>query len=58
MAFVGHVPDTTWVNNPIPYKWQDEISRVNSSAGKQATNYSIGYKPTEFILEVNGKWIF
>ena len=55
---VGHVPDTTWVNNPIPYKWQDEISRVNSSAGKQATNYSIGYKPTEFILEVNGKWIF
>jgi RHS repeat-associated protein len=55
---VGHVPDTTWVNNPIPYKWQDEFSRVNSSAGKQATNYSIGYKPTEFILEVNGKWIF
>ena len=55
---VGHVPDTTWVNNPIPYKWQDEISRVNSSAGRQAVNYPIGYKPTEFILEVNGKWMF
>lgn len=55
---VGHVPDTTWTNTPIPYKWQDEIQRVNASAGAQSNKYPIGYKPTEFILEVNNRWIF
>ena len=47
----GHVPDTTWTNNPVPYSWLDLSPSVNSSLGSQAKRYPIGYKPTEFILE-------
>jgi hypothetical protein len=49
----GHVPDTTWTGNPIPYSWLDLPPRVNMSIGAQALPYPIGYYPTRFILEVS-----
>jgi hypothetical protein len=47
----GHVPDTTWTNNPEPYEWLDLDPKINTSIGGQANGYPVGYKPTEFILE-------
>lgn len=48
----GHGPDTTWTGKPEAYRWLDQTSRVNSSLGRQAQNYPIGYKPTGFRLHV------
>jgi RHS repeat-associated protein len=50
----GHVPDTTWTGVPEPYRWLDLDSAVNLSLGGQAAKYPVGYRPTEFILRVDG----
>ena len=47
----GHVPDTTWTNNPEPFSWLDLDERVNTSLGAQSKKYSVGYKPTEFVYK-------
>ncbi len=47
---VGHGPDTTWTNNPIPPEWLDLDATVNSSLGGQCNGYPVGYMPTSFIL--------
>lgn len=46
---VGHVPDTTWTGNPVPWAWMDLSPRVNMSLGGQAVGYPLGYMPTEFL---------
>lgn len=48
---VGHVPDTTWTNSPVPYFWLDLDPIVNTSLGGQAKKYPIGYKPTGFVFK-------
>ena len=50
IGHVGHVPDTTWTDNPVPFKYLDLSPRVNSSLGGQAGHYPVGYKPTKFIF--------
>lgn len=50
---VGHGPDTTWTNRPVSPFWQDMDHSINSSLGRQAQNYPLGYKPTRFIYEGN-----
>jgi len=47
---VGHVPDTTWTGDPVPYSWLDISPRLNSSLGGQAGRYPLGYKPTKFYV--------
>lgn len=49
----GHVPDTTWTSNPVPFMWMDLDSKVNSSLGGQSNGYPFGYKPTVFIFSHN-----
>ena len=49
---VGHGPDTTWTDMPIPPEWIDMSARVNSSLGRQAQDYPIGFQPTGFRLEL------
>ena len=46
----GHVPDTTWANNPIPHSWLDLSPSVNRSLGGQAGGYPIGFQPTKFVF--------
>ena len=46
---VGHAPDSTWMDDPIPYEWQALSPRVNSSLAGQNNRYPIGYKPTKFL---------
>jgi hypothetical protein len=48
---VGHVPDTTWTNNPKPHSWQPLDPKVNSSLAGQWNRYCNGYRPTIFIVE-------
>jgi hypothetical protein len=48
----GHGPDTTWTGKPDAYKWLDQTAKVNSSLGRQALNYPVGYRPTGFHLEI------
>jgi RHS repeat-associated protein len=51
VGHAGHVPDTTWTGNPVPYRWLDLSPRVNSSLGGQAARYPVGYQPTIFIFK-------
>ena len=51
VGHAGHVPDTTWTGNPVPYQWLDLSPRVNSSLGGQAGRYPVGYQPTIFIFK-------
>ncbi|MET0432581.1 MAG: putative T7SS-secreted protein [Cellulomonas sp.] len=44
----GHGPDTTWSGQPEPWQWQRQDGSVNSSFGRQAQNYPIGWRPTVF----------
>jgi RHS repeat-associated protein len=44
----GHVPDTTWTGNPVPYKWLPLDASINQSLGSQSLRYRIGYQPTGF----------
>ena len=44
----GHVPDSTWTNNPEPPEWHPQNRKVNSSLGGQSKRYPIGFKPTSF----------
>ncbi|RKP48432.1 LysM peptidoglycan-binding domain-containing protein [Trinickia fusca] len=53
---VGHGPDTTWTGRPVSPFWLDMDSSINSSLGRQAQNYPIGYKPTRFIYEGDLNW--
>lgn len=46
----GHVPDTTWTGSALPYSWLDLNKSVNTSLGRQALKYPIGYKPTKFVF--------
>ena len=46
----GHVADSTWMDDPIPYEWQPMSPKVNSSLGGQNNRYPVGYKPTTFLL--------
>lgn len=40
---VGHAPDSTWTGSPAsPQGWMDMSRTVNSSLGRQATNYPTG----------------
>jgi hypothetical protein len=48
---VGHGPDTTWTGRPVAPFWQDMDFSINSSLGRQAQNYPIGYKPTRAIYK-------
>ena len=47
----GHGIDTTWTNLPKAPFWQDLDGSINSSLGRQARDYPIGYKPTSFVYE-------
>lgn len=47
----GHVPDTTWTDDPLPHSWLDLDPRVNLSLGGQAGGYPVGFRPTEFIFD-------
>jgi len=51
VGVVGHGPDTTWTGRPVSPFWLDMDSSINSSLGRQAQDYPIGYKPTRFIYE-------
>jgi hypothetical protein len=53
---VGHGPDTTWTGKPVAPYWLDMDHSINSSLGRQAQNYPIGYKPTRFIYEGDLNW--
>jgi len=53
---VGHGPDTTWTGRPVSPFWLDMDASVNSSLGRQAQDYPIGYKPTRFIYEKDINW--
>ena len=48
----GHGPDTTWTGQPEPPCWLPISRRLNSSLGRQAQDYPIGYKPTDFSFIV------
>jgi RHS repeat-associated protein len=52
VGHVGHVPDATWTGRAVPYAWLDLSPKVNTSLGSQAAKYPVGYRPTQFILEV------
>lgn len=47
----GHVPDTTWTGNPVPFGWMPLDAAVNESLGSQAERYPVGFKPTCFIYQ-------
>jgi hypothetical protein len=47
----GHVPDTTWTGNPVPYRWMRLDANVNQSLGSQAERYPTGFRPAGFIFE-------
>jgi hypothetical protein len=49
---VGHAPDATWTGKPQGYEWHDQTGRVNTSLGRQAQRYPIGYRPTRFVLRL------
>ncbi|MBD9437279.1 putative Ig domain-containing protein [Pseudoxanthomonas sp. PXM03] len=53
---VGHGPDTTWTGRPVSPFWLDMDNSINSSLGRQAQNYPLGYKPTHFIYERDINW--
>jgi hypothetical protein len=48
---VGHVPDTTWTGNPQPHSWLDLDNSLNSSLGRQARDYPIGYRSSKFVFD-------
>jgi hypothetical protein len=52
---VGHAPDTTWTGKAQGYEWHDQTPRVNTSLGRQAQGYPIGYRPTRFELKLPGE---
>lgn len=47
----AHGPDTTWTGLAQPPFWMDHDSSINSSIGRQAQNYPLGYRPTRFIYK-------
>lgn len=47
----GHGPDTTWTNRPDPPYWLYLDDSINSSLGRQALDYPVGFKPTRFLFE-------
>ncbi len=49
--FVGHGPDTTWTGRPDAPFWVDIEQSINSSLGRQAQDFPIGYRPSRFIFE-------
>jgi hypothetical protein len=48
---VGHGPDTTWTGRPNAPFWVDLERSINSSLGRQAQGFPIGYRPSRFIFE-------
>lgn len=48
---VGHGPDTTWTGRPVSPFWLDMDHSINSSLGRQAQDYPLGFKPRRFIFE-------
>ena len=53
---VSHGIDTTWTGRPVPPFWLDHDLSINSSLGRQAQNYPLGYKPTRFIYQGDLNW--
>jgi hypothetical protein len=47
---VGHGLDTSWNNNPKPFKWIALDKIVNSSLAGQINRYPVGFKPTGFTV--------
>ncbi|WP_420998493.1 hypothetical protein ACKI2N_032040 [Cupriavidus sp. 30B13] len=56
VGVVGHGPDTTWTGRPVAPFWLDMDFSINSSLGRQAQDYPIGYKPTRFIYQKDLSW--
>ncbi|MCW0436701.1 hypothetical protein NB723_001665 [Xanthomonas sacchari] len=56
VGVVGHGPDTTWTGKPVAPFWLDIDSSINSSLGRQAQDYPLGYRPTRFIYEGDLNW--
>ena len=53
---VGHGLDMTWTGRPVAPFWLPMDSSINSSLGRQAQNYPIGFKPTRFIYQEDLNW--
>lgn len=51
----GHVPDATWGGKAEPLGgWLPMTTSLNSAIGRQALNYPIGYRATNFY---RGQWV-
>jgi hypothetical protein len=55
-SVVGHGLDTTWTGRPVAPFWLGMDYSINSSLGRQAQNYPLGYKPTHFIYQKDLNW--